>query len=126
MSRDVIERKEFQYAPAGAGVIQLFSIPAGWAVVGLYARVDQARVGGTSVTVGETGGDIDGYFTEAQLDTDGAIGLRAAAPGAFMAGLSTGGKLYLAKDTIDAALIGTMDPLPIIKFICFTRRVIGV
>jgi hypothetical protein len=122
MSRDVIERKEFEYAPTVAGVIQLFAVDAGWACVGLYARVDVARVGGTSVLVGETAGDTDGFFTEAEIDSDGTPGLRSAS-GAFLAG--AGGHIYLVNDTIDAVLLGSPSPMPVIKFVAMLRRVIG-
>jgi hypothetical protein len=125
MSRDVIERKEFQYAPTAAGTIALFEIPAGWALVGLYARVDVPRVAGTGVTVGEGGGDVDGFWTEAQLDSDGAAGLRDPALGDFSI-KNFGGKFYATEDTIDGILTGTPSTMPVIKFVAFIRRVIGV
>lgn len=114
---EIIERS---YKPSGAGTTQLFTIPAGTAVVGCWVRVDVARVGGTSVTIGD-GSDVDGYATETELATT-ATGYKAGA-GAYLAAGS--GKVYASDDTVDAVLTGSPSTNPEIKVFLGILRIGG-
>lgn len=118
MARDDVERWERRYNPSAAGTTQIFTIPKGSAVIGAYMRVDTARVGGTSLTIGD-GADVDGLFT---ASPDTSTGMKDAS-GAYVA--EANGKIYASDDTIDAVLTGTPSTYPDLKLVIYVRRVIG-
>jgi len=111
MARAWFETRTKRYKPTAASTTALFSIAKGQAVLAIFARVDVARVAGTSVTVGD-GSDVDGLFTETELASTAAG--RKAGAGAYLA--ASGGKIYNAADTVDAVLTGTPTTMPDIVF----------
>ena len=92
----------------------LFTVEAGVRVRSMSARVEIAEAGGAATqTIGD-GDDVDGYFTDAQL-VGGTVGLKDAG-GAYTN--QSGGKLYLADDTIDVVhtVSMTITTKPVIYF----------
>jgi len=111
MARAWFETRTKRYKPTAAGTTPLYKIAKGQVVRGVYARVDVARVAGTSVEVGDAA-DPDGYFAEATLAS--TVTGRKVGKGAYLT--EEGGKVYDTATAVNAVLTGTPTTMPDIVF----------
>lgn len=86
-------------------------VPAGAEIFSVKLKVDEAWVGGTSLTVGD-GSDADGFITATQGATANlTAGALIAAAGVYTQGTTDTTareiKLYASADTIDLTVAGT-------------------
>lgn len=99
------------FSPTAAGVAQttaLFTVHKGERVVWASARKDTLAAGSTTSTLSlGDGADVDGYIAVTDTET-GSVGTLVPGEGAYLA--TSGGKLYLADDTIDIDYIPGATP----------------
>lgn len=102
------------FTPTAADVLQIFDVQKGERVLAFAMKVITGSNAGSTVEVGLTGGDVDGYLASTSIAA-AADGTTTIGSGAFITG-ATLQAAFTAADTIDVLLATSGTNTCVVEF----------